>query len=74
MIDEYKNRVYRGVVVSTPFLVITTNPEELATLLDTCSRDWGEVLYFLSNIAKKHGIPFDTAAISEKILELIGEE
>ena len=64
---------YRGVVVNTPLLVIPTDPDELAVLLDVHSRDWAENLFFLGNLAKKFGIPLDTVAISNKVLELIGE-
>lgn len=74
MCQEYMNKVYRGDVVFTPTLQIPTDPDELAVLLDTYSRDWGENLLFLSNLAKKFGIPLDTVSVSEKVLELIGEE
>jgi hypothetical protein len=45
----------------------------LAVLLDTYSRDWAENLLFLSHLAKKYNVPLDTVAVSQKVLELIGE-
>jgi hypothetical protein len=75
IIDGWKEPTWKGNILETsPLLMIPTDPDELAVLLDVYSRDWAENLFFLSNLAKKFGIPLDTALISEKILELIGEE
>lgn len=54
-------------------IIIPTNPEELADMLDTYARDWGEVLVFLNNVAKSQGIELDTVRVSESIVKGYGE-
>lgn len=75
ILDGLREPMWKGTILNTsPLIQIPTDPDELAVLLDTYSRDWAENLLFLSNLAKKFGIPLDTVSVSEKVLELIGEE
>lgn len=54
-------------------LDIPTNPEELATLLDSYALDWGTVLNFIDAVATRRGISIDRERVCEIMIRKYGE-
>lgn len=52
---------------------IPTDPEELATMLDSYALDWAVVLHFLDSVSSANGITIDTVAVRKIMLQKFEE-
>lgn len=63
-----------GILETAYMIDIPTNPEELATLLDNYSGDWGINLSFLAKVARARGIILDVDTVSKIMMKKYGIE
>ena len=74
ILDSLQKPLWTGNILNhDPLLMLPTNPEELAVLLDTYSTDWWEVLSFLDRVAEWKGIVIDKTEVIAQMMKIMGE-
>ena len=66
---------YQGTILEIFYMIdIPTNPEELATLLDSYALDWGTTLSFLAKVAATRGVVLDIDTVAKIMRNKYGIE